>query len=183
MPFEILSDDILTEIKVVRRKEFEDERGWFAEMFRLSDYREMGIISEIDQINHSFSKKGGTLRGLHFQESPKEQGKMVFCIRGSIWDVAVDIRKESDTYGLWTGYELTPENQNSLWIPPGFAHGFQTLSDETEVIYLTSGEYSAEHDRSILWDDPGIGINWPLPSPKLSDKDRDAPTLREFWGC
>ncbi len=183
MPFEILSDDILTEIKVVRRKEFADERGWFAEMFRLSDYREMGIISEIDQINHSFSKKGGTLRGLHFQENPKEQGKMVFCIRGSIWDVAVDIRKESDTYGLWTGYELTPENQNSLWIPPGFAHGFQTTSDETEVIYLTSGEYSAEHDRSILWDDPEIGINWPLPSPKLSDKDRDAPTLREFWGC
>ena len=182
MPFEIHTDETIPEVKVVHRKEFADERGWFAEIFRLSDFEKMGIISEIDQINHSFSKKRGTLRGLHFQESPHEQGKMVYCMRGSIWDVAVDIRRESETFGMWVGYELTDRNQKSLWVPPGFAHGFQATSDDAEVLYLTTGEYSAQHDRSLFWNDSDIRVKWPIEDVILSDKDSSAPSLRELRG-
>ena len=177
MPFTVEEDGILGDVKIVTSMYFKDDRGWFAEVFRLSDFREMGIISEIDQINHSYSKNSGTLRGLHYQDSPKEQGKFVSCTKGSIFDVAVDIRKGSKTFGKWTGHILNPENRKSLWIPPGFAHGFQTTCDEVEVIYLTKGEYSPEHDRSIRWDDPDIGIYWPVQEAILSEKDESAPYL------
>ena len=182
MPFEIRSSKDLPEVKIVKRVEFADQRGWFAEIFRVTDFERMGLFTKIDQINHSHSIKRGTLRGLHFQEMPYEQGKMVYCIRGSIWDVAVDIRRGSETFGMWVGYELTDRNHKSLWVPPGFAHGFQATSNDTEVIYLTTGEYSPQHDRSMNWNDSDIRIEWPVEDVILSDKDRNAPNLRDLMG-
>ena len=107
---------------------------------------------------------------------------MVYCMRGSIWDVAVDIRRESETFGMWVGYELTDRNHKSLWVPPGFAHGFQATSNDTEVLYLTTSEYSAQHDRSLFWNDSDIRVKWPIEDVILSDKDSSAPSLRELRG-
>ena len=180
MPFIVEEDKSLGDVKIVTSVCFEDERGWFAEVFRLSDFTEMGLFSEIDQINHSFSASRGTLRGLHYQESPEEQGKFVCCLKGEIFDVAVDIREGSKTFGKWTGHLLNPKNRKSLWIPPGFAHGFQTTCNDVEVIYLPTGEYSPKHDRSIRWNDSDIGVNWPIKDAILSDKDVSAPYLREI---
>ncbi len=179
MPFEFIKTRI-PDVIIIKPKVFGDDRGFFMETYKESDFRKAGIDTDFVQDNHSRSIKG-VLRGLHYQLEPMAQGKLVRCIKGRIFDVAVDLRKKSPSFGKWVGVELSEENKLMLWIPKGFAHGFLTLSEEAEVIYKVSGaEYSPEHDRSIRWNDPEIGINWPLEEePVLSEKDRNAPFLKE----
>ncbi len=137
-----------------------------------------GVAPDFVQDNHSRSAKG-VLRGIHYQSSPA-QGKLVRCGRGRVWDVAVDLRRCSPTFARWFGLELSEENKKQLWIPAGFGHGFVALTDDAELLYKTTDYYAADCDRSIRWDDPGIGIEWPLDGPPaLSDKDRDAPLLAD----
>jgi len=181
MPFEFISTDI-PDVILVKPKVFSDKRGFFMETYKESDFGSAGIDTDFVQDNHSKSVKG-VLRGLHYQKEPFAQGKLVRCIRGRIFDVAVDIRKGSPTFGKWVGYELSEENRLMLWIPKGFAHGFLTLSDEAEVIYKVSGgEYNPDYDAGIRWDDPDIGINWPVKLVEevlLSEKDRNLPFLKD----
>ncbi|WP_029522925.1 dTDP-4-dehydrorhamnose 3,5-epimerase [Persephonella sp. KM09-Lau-8] len=181
MPFEFIKTDI-PDVILVKPKVFGDDRGFFMEFYKKSDFEKAGIDTDFVQDNHSRSVKG-VLRGLHYQKEPFSQGKLVRCIKGSIFDVAVDIRKGSPTFGRWIGYELSEKNKLMLWIPKGFAHGFLTLSEEAEVIYKVSGgEYSPEHDTGIRWDDPEINIQWPLNEVDnilLSEKDKKLPFLRD----
>ena len=141
----------------------------------------MGIGVEFVQDNHSLSREVGTLRGLHFQAPPHAQAKVVRCGRGAIFDVAVDIRRGSPTYGEWEGYELTAENGDQLYVPVGFAHGFLTLEPDSEIVYKCSDYYAPETEGAILWNDPDIGIDWPTKAdPILSDKDAVAPLISEL---
>ncbi|HIE59541.1 MAG TPA: dTDP-4-dehydrorhamnose 3,5-epimerase [Persephonella sp.] len=180
MPFEFIKTDI-PEVILVKPVVFKDNRGFFMETYKKSNFEKVGINTDFVQDNHSKSIKG-VLRGLHYQNEPFAQGKLVRCIRGKIFDVAVDIRKGSPTFGKWIGYELSEENKLMLWIPKGFAHGFLTLSEEAEVIYKVSGEeYSPQYDAGIIWNDPDIGIKWPLDNIDevlLSDKDKNLPNLK-----
>ena len=158
-----------------------DHRGFFAEIYSRSKYSELGIDVEFVQDNHSFSSEVGTLRALHFQAPPYAQAKMVRCGTGAIFDVAVDIRCGSPTYGQWEGYELTAENGLQLYVPIGFAHGFVTLEPNSEIVYKCSDYYAPETEGSLLWNDPAIGIDWPTEAvPILSDKDANAPLLAEL---
>ncbi|WP_457569109.1 dTDP-4-dehydrorhamnose 3,5-epimerase [Desulfurobacterium sp.] len=179
MPFEFLKTE-LPDVVLIKPRVFGDNRGFFMETYKKSDFVKAGIDVEFVQDNHSKSIKG-VLRGLHYQAKPRMQGKLVRCIKGRIFDVAVDIRKGSPTFGKWVGFELSEENKFMLWIPEGFAHGFLTLSEEAEIVYKVSGsEYSPEHDRNIRWDDPDIGIKWPIQgNPILSEKDKNAPFLKD----
>lgn len=177
MPFKFkrlkIPDVILIEPQV-----FEDERGFFIETYRKSAFEKEGIKTNFVQDNYSKSSKN-VLRGLHYQISPMEQIKLVRCIRGKVFDVAVDIRKGSPHYGKWIGEYLSEENKNMLFIPAGFAHGYLVLSEETEIIYTVSKEYSKEHERGIFWKGLEIEIDWPLTGePILSDKDKNLPSLR-----
>jgi dTDP-4-dehydrorhamnose 3,5-epimerase len=168
---------------LVRPKRFHDDRGWFSEVYSENSFHHFGIDDRFVQDNHSLSIPVGTLRGLHFQTPAFGQAKLVRCIRGRIFDVAVDIRKGSPSYGRWIGAELTAANGHQLFIPIGYAHGFMTLEPDTEVTYKVSNFYSAQSDGGILWNDPEIGIDWPLPSggaPVLSPKDGKHPRLAEF---
>ena len=179
MPFEFKKYNI-SDVKLIIPKIFNDERGFFLESYKKSDFFNNGIKDEFNQDNHSKSTKG-VLRGLHYQASPKGQAKIVRCIRGAIFDVAVDIRKNSPTFGKWIGEELTEENKHMLYIPEGFAHGFVVLSDEAELNYKASNEYSKEHDRGILWNDPDININWGIDYiPLISEKDKNQPRLKDI---
>ena len=158
-----------------------DHRGFFAETYSRRKYSELGIEDEFVQDNHSLSREVGTLRGLHFQSPPRAQAKLVRCGRGAIFDVAVDIRRGSPTYGQWEGYELTAENGDQLYIPVGFAHGFVTLEPDSEIVYNCSDYYAPETEGAILWNDPDIGINWPTEAePILSEKDSVAPLISEL---
>lgn len=177
MPFKFEPLPLLPEVVVVEPPAFGDDRGWFAETYKQSEFRRHGIADEFRQDNHSFSAKRGTLRGLHFQNPPAAQGKLVRVLRGEIVDVAVDIRKGSPTYGKWASATLSAENRRMIWVPPGFAHGAQTLADDTELVYKVTAEFSKEHDRSMRWNDPAVGVSWPIANPILSPKDRDAPLL------
>ncbi len=177
MPFSFKRLDI-PDVILVEPKAFEDERGFFMETYKASEFKENGIGYDFAQDNHSRSQKG-VLRGLHYQLRPMEQGKLVRCVRGRIWDVAVDIRKGSPWFGKWVAVELSEENKLMLWVPPGFAHGFVALEDETEVVYKVTKEYAPELDRGIIWSDPDIGIEWPVENPVLSEKDSRLPTLKE----
>jgi dTDP-4-dehydrorhamnose 3,5-epimerase len=179
MPFKVVEDKVLGSVKVVEFSYFEDDRGWFSEFFKSSDFDRNGLPKSFNQINRSFSKNIGTIRGLHLQLPPMEQGKFVCCTKGSIFDVAVDVRRGSQTYGMWTGYELNDSNGRALWVPGGFAHGFQTLREDTEVLYLVTNEYAPECERNISWKDSDIGINWPINEPFLSSRDSLAPPLSE----
>ncbi|MBD9491394.1 dTDP-4-dehydrorhamnose 3,5-epimerase [Ensifer sp. ENS11] len=170
-------------VLLLRPKRFGDDRGWFSEVYNEKAFSGYGITYRFVQDNHSLSVPVGTLRGLHFQTPPFEQAKLVRCIRGRIFDVAVDIRRGSATFGRWVGAELSAENGHQLYVPVGFAHGFVTLEPSTEVTYKVSNLYSPENDGGILWNDPEIGIEWPLPQgvdPILSFKDRRQPPLRDF---
>lgn len=160
-------------------KAFTDERGWFAEMYRKDRLAEQGIDVKFVQDNHSYSSRKGTLRGIHFQNEPKAQSKLVRCTRGSILDIAVDLRKGSDTYKKWNAVVLSEQNRKQLFIPKGFGHGFVTLTDHAEVDYKVDEYYSKEHDRSIRFDDPELGIDWQIEHPILSEKDTHAPYLRD----
>ena len=165
----------------IRPKRLDDKRGFFSETWNADALAQAGIAIEFVQDNHSFSKARGVLRGLHFQTPPFAQDKLVRVIRGRIFDVAVDIRADSPDYGRWVGLEISAERWNQLFVPRGFAHGFVTLEPNTEVIYKVSSRYTPECDRSIRFDDPAIGIEWPVAHDELilSDKDRDAPLLAD----
>ena len=181
MPFEFIKTEI-PEVVLIKPKVFSDDRGFFMEFYKKSDFEKVGIDTDFVQDNHSKSVKG-VLRGLHYQKEPYSQGKLVRCVKGKIFDVAVDIRKGSSSFGKWIGYELSEENKFMLWIPKGFAHGFLTLSKEAEVIYKVSGgEYSPDHDAGIRWNDPDINIKWPLDeidNVLLSEKDKKLPFLKD----
>lgn len=168
-----ISDVILIEPHV-----FEDGRGFFLETYRQEDFRGAGIALPFVQDNHARSARG-VLRGLHYQKDPMPQGKLVRCVRGAIFDVAVDIRKRSPTYGKWLGMVLSEKNHRILWIPRGFAHGYLALEDGSEVLYKTDNAYAPELERGILWNDPKLGIEWPDPHPSLSDRDAALPPLNE----
>lgn len=157
-----------------------DLRGWFMESYSDEKFKDAGINLNFVQDNQSFSAAKGTLRGLHYQLSPKAQTKLVRCTKGAIFDVAVDIRKGSPTFGEWFGIELSEENRRQLLVPKGFAHGFMTISADVEVQYKVDELYSPENDRGIIWDDPNIGIKWPIDiQPILSQKDEKAPLLKD----
>ena len=163
-------------------RRFADERGFFSEVWSKARWSEAGVDADFVQDNHSLSRDRGVLRGLHFQIPPMAQAKLVRVTRGSVFDVAVDIRAGSPTFGRWTSAVISAAEWNQLFIPAGFAHGFVTLEPDCEVQYKVSAPYSAEHDRAIRFDDPAIGIDWPI-GPEmliLSDKDRGAPLLGEI---
>ncbi len=174
----IVSTDIPEVIKITP-KVFKDDRGFFLESFNQQAFVDkIGITAKFVQDNHSKSQHN-VLRGLHYQII-QPQGKLVRVVVGSIFDVAVDIRKSSPTFGQWVGCELSAENYEQIWIPPGFAHGFLVLSDVAEVIYKTTDYYCPQGERTLLWNDPNIGINWPLSAPPiLSAKDQMGKTLKE----
>lgn len=159
-----------------------DDRGYFSEVFKDAWFRENVSDVSFVQDNQSLSAAKGTVRGLHFQLEPFAQGKLVHCIRGAIFDVAVDIREGSPTFGQWAGAELSGGNGIQLWIPAGFAHGFVTLEPSTIVQYKVTAPYSAQHDRGLLWNDADIGIPWPLEEGEavLSEKDRTQPSLAKL---
>ena len=160
---------------------FGDDRGFFSETYSKQRYCELSICDDFVQDNHSLSKNAGTLRGLHFQSPPNAQAKLVRCGRGAIFDVAVDIRRGSPTYGQWDGYVLSAENGNQLYVPVGFAHGFVTLEPDSEIVYKCSDYYAPETEGAVLWSDPKIGIAWPaVGDPILSPKDKAALLLAEL---
>lgn len=154
-----------------------DERGFLVESFREDAWREHGVEGPFVQENHSRSGRG-ILRGLHFQTSPG-QGKLVRCVRGAIWDVAVDLRAGSPTYRRWEGVELSDQNHRQLYVPVGFGHGFCVLSDTADVAYKLTSYYDPETESGVRWDDPHIGVAWPISEPLLSERDKDAPALAE----
>jgi dTDP-4-dehydrorhamnose 3,5-epimerase len=151
-------------VRLIETKRFEDPRGWFVETYSARHLAALGIDVRFVQDNHSFSRLAGTVRGLHFQLPPHGQTKLVRCIRGAIFDVAVDVRRESPTYGQWVGAEISAANQRQLFIPVGFAHGFATLEPDTEVLYKTDSFYAPNHEAGIVWDDPTLAIDWRLPA-------------------
>jgi dTDP-4-dehydrorhamnose 3,5-epimerase len=155
-----------------------DERGFLVETFRDDGWRELGVEVEFVQENHSRSGRG-ILRGLHFQTRPG-QGKLVRCLRGRIWDVAVDLRRDSPTYRRWEGYELDDERHRQLFVPAGFGHGFCVLSEQADVAYKLSSYYDPATEAGIAWDDPAVGVEWPISEPVLSERDRTAPRLAEI---
>ncbi len=168
----------IPDVILIEPKVYNDQRGCFVETYKRSEFIEYGIEEEFVQDNLSHSTKG-TLRGLHFQKHPKAQAKLVMVLSGEVFDVAVDIRKDSPTYGQWIGLTLSNKKFQMLYIPVGFAHGFCVLSDEADFVYKVSDEYSPELDSGILWNDSIIGIEWPVSEPLLSPKDADLPPLNE----
>jgi len=177
MPFDFIQCE-LPGIVIVAPKVFDDNRGFFLETYKQSEFAENGIADEFCQDNHSLSAKH-VLRGLHFQVFPAAQAKLVRVVRGAAWDVAVDIRRDSATFKKWFAVELSEANRKMLYIPEGFAHGFVAMTDDTHLIYKCSREYSPAHDAGIIWNDPEIGIDWPVDDPLLSDKDRALPELKD----
>lgn len=171
----------IPEVILFEPKIFEDERGFFFESFNCKKFEEVtGLKETFTQDNHSKSKKG-TLRGLHYQRSPMAQGKLVRVVRGEVFDVAVDIRPNSTTFGQWVGEILSEENKKQLWIPPGFAHGFLTLSEDAEFLYKTTNYYSKEHEECIIWNDSDLKIEWPYSDVvTVSEKDQNAPQFKQL---
>lgn len=167
-----LIDTPLAGLYIVEIEPIHDDRGFFARSFCTREFQAHGLEPRVVQCNISFNERAGTLRGLHYQASPHEEAKLVRCTRGTIFDVAVDIRPSSRTYLKWYAAELTSENWRMMFIPPGFGHGFQTLVDNSEVFYLMSEFYHPESARGLRWDDPKLGIGWPIANKIISDKDR-----------
>lgn len=157
---------------VVELERIEDERGFFARSFCQEEFRKHGLKPAIAQCNVSWNPKRGTLRGVHYQAAPQAEAKVVRCTRGAIWDVIVDLREGSPARLRWHAQELTAENRLAFYVPEGFAHGFQTLSDDSEVLYQMSESYHPDLARGLRWDDPKLGIRWPLADPILSARDR-----------
>ena len=171
----------ISEVVLVRPKRLEDERGWFSESWNDKRMVEAGLAIDWVQDNHSYSADRGTLRGLHYQSPPHAQDKLVRCSSGAMWDVAVDFRLGSPTYLRHVARELSAENGLQILVPKGFLHGFVTLTDDCEVQYRCSAYYSADCDRSVRWDDPAIGIDWPCDGrPTLSSKDASAPLVADI---
>jgi len=176
MPFTFTKLSI-PDLILVEAKSFPDERGFFLESFNESSFIENGINIKFVQDNYSRSIKG-VLRGLHYQKNPKAQAKLVTVLRGEIFDVAVDIRKDSTTYGKWVSEILSEQNHKLLYIPEGFAHGYCVLSDEADIFYKVNHEYSSEHDSGFIWNDPEINIKWPIDKPIISEKDLILPLFK-----
>lgn len=172
----------ISDVIVITPKKIGDNRGYFMETFRQDLFDEEAGSIRFVQENRSFSAGAGTVRGLHFQLEPKAQGKLVSCMAGALLDVAVDIRQGSPTFGQHVSAELTAANGRQLWVPPGFAHGFCTLLPDTIISYKVTNYYSPEHDRGLRWNDPAIGIDWPVEPEKavLSEKDRKLPLLADL---
>ncbi|WP_210397624.1 dTDP-4-dehydrorhamnose 3,5-epimerase [Motiliproteus sediminis] len=171
-------DTRLDGVKVIEPRVFDDERGFFLETFQQQRYADVGITQSFVQDNHSRSQKG-VLRGLHFQKN-KPQGKLVRVVRGEVFDVAVDIRPDSATFGQWEGVTLSESNKRQLWIPPGFAHGFVVLSDQADFEYKCTDYYDPADEGVIIWNDPELGIAWPLQDVILSPKDAAAPRFADL---
>lgn len=169
-----LKDLVTLEIDV-----FEDARGFFTEPWNKRDFQKAGLDLEFVQEAHSRSTKG-VLRGLHYQDQTAPLGKLVRCVVGSVFDVAVDIRKDSETFGKWFGIELTSENRKQIYLPPGFAHGFAALSERAEVMYKQTGYYTPSAEGILIWSDPDLAIDWPISDPLLSDKDRVGSTFQQY---
>ncbi|QFS83749.1 dTDP-4-dehydrorhamnose 3,5-epimerase [Roseivivax sp. THAF40] len=169
----------LPSVLILTPRRFGDHRGFFEETWNHDVFEAAGLAFDWRQDNHSLSAAAGTVRGLHFQAPPRAQDKLVRCGRGALFDVAVDIRQGSPTYGDWVGVKLTPENGRQLLVPAGFAHGFMTLAPDTEIVYKCSDTYAPENEGALLWNDPRIGIVWPDPgvTPILSEKDAAAQKL------
>nr|WP_154958136.1 dTDP-4-dehydrorhamnose 3,5-epimerase [Paenibacillus xylanexedens] len=159
-----------------------DHRGYFVEAYNQRVFNGLGINSLLLQDNQSKSFTAGTIRGLHYQSSPYEQTKIIRVLSGEIFDVVVDLRNESPTFGMWEGFELNSENKRQLIVPKGFAHGFCTLAPNTEVIYKVDNYYSPEHDCGILWNDPNLAIKWPVQEPIISEKDKNLPKFSMIFG-
>jgi len=172
----------IPDVKIIRPKKFGDSRGFFSETYSKKAFEAAGLHYDFVQDNQSLSAEVGTVRGLHFQLAPFAQDKLVRVVKGAILDVAVDIRKGSPTYGQHVSAVISAEEWNQILVPIGFAHGFCTLEPDTEVIYKVTNFYSAEHDRGLLWNDPELGIDWPIAADKalLSDKDRKQPRLADL---
>ncbi|MEJ2211901.1 MAG: dTDP-4-dehydrorhamnose 3,5-epimerase [Anaerolineae bacterium] len=177
MPFSFRQLEI-PGLVLIEARRFGDERGFFMEIFKSSDFRAQDMPPEFVQDNISHSTRG-VLRGLHYQVQPRAQGKLLTALSGRIWDVAADIRRGSPTYGHWLGVELTAENGLMFYVPPGFAHGYCVLSDSATLLYKVTDEYAPECERGIIWDDPHIGIEWPIAEPLLSPRDAALPPLHE----
>ena len=177
MPFEFVKLEI-EGVYLIKVRAFGDGRGYFAETYKSSDFKSMGINVDFKQDNQSFSVKG-TLRGLHFQKSPYSQGKLVRVVKGKIFDVGVDLRQNSQTYGKYVSAILSDENMQMLWIPEGFAHGFQALEDSI-VLYKTTSEYNKESEGGVIWNDPDINVKWPEKPTELSEKDKLWPRLSDL---
>jgi dTDP-4-dehydrorhamnose 3,5-epimerase len=168
----------IPDIILIEAKKFSDDRGFFAETYKRSEFAAHGIPHTFVQSNSSRSVRG-VLRGLHYQKHPQAQGKLVMALTGQIFDVAVDIRRGSPTYGRWVGEVLSAENGRMIYVPEGFAHGFCVLSHEADVLYMVTDEYARELDRGIVWNDPEIGVQWPIADPVLSRKDAHLPLLKD----
>jgi dTDP-4-dehydrorhamnose 3,5-epimerase len=173
----------LSGLKLVQRKAIEDQRGFLSRFYCAEEFAEAGISKPIAQINHTLTKKAGAVRGLHFQHSPHAETKMVSCLRGEIWDVAVDLRSGSPTFLQWHGEILSATNRKSLLIPEGYAHGFQALSEDCELIYLHTAAYHPEAEGALNVADPRLGISWHMPVEDLSERDRSHPFISpEYQG-
>ncbi|MDF1793800.1 MAG: dTDP-4-dehydrorhamnose 3,5-epimerase [Thalassobaculaceae bacterium] len=172
----------ISAVKILTPKRFGDARGFFSETYNKAQFVENGLDLDFIQDNHSMSQPVGVLRGLHFQTPPFAQDKLVRVVKGRIFDVAVDIRHGSPSFGQWVGAEISAEAWNQILVPVGFAHGFVTLEPDTEVIYKVTAPYAPEHDKGLAWDDPAVGVDWPLNgvSPTLSDKDTKHPLLADL---
>jgi len=177
MPFEFERLEI-PDVILIKPKVFGDERGFFMETYKKPDFERAGIIGEFIQDNHSRSRYG-VLRGLHFQREPYAQAKIVRVVRGIIYDVAVDLRRNSPTFGKWIGVTLSEHNKYQLYVPRGFAHGFVVLSEVADVIYKVDNLYAPEYEGGIIWSDPELEIDWPVEAPIVSEKDKRWPTLKE----
>ena len=163
---------------------FGDERGFFSEVFNQERFAAAGVAHAFVQDNQSLSRERGVVRGLHCQVAPHPQGKLVRCVKGAIWDVAVDAREASPTYGQWVSAELSADNWAQLWVPPGFLHGFCTLQPDTEVIYKVTGPYDQQSERGVIWNDPALSLPWPIRDDEaiLSGKDRLLPRFADAKG-
>lgn len=177
MPFEFIRAAI-PDVVVIRPRLFRDGRGFFLECYKRSDFAAHGIGEVFVQSNHSRSV-AGTLRGLHYQKRPKAQGKLVRAVVGEVFDVAVDLRRGSPTYGKWVGLTLSADDPTMIYIPVGFAHGFCVVSETAEVLYMTTEEYAPAEEAGVIWDDQDLGIQWPVAKPTLSERDRHWPPLRD----
>ncbi|HRH94921.1 MAG TPA: dTDP-4-dehydrorhamnose 3,5-epimerase [Prosthecobacter sp.] len=176
MPFSFRPLDI-PELILITPELSEDVRGVFSETFKSSVFKENGIVAEFVQDNYSISKRG-VVRGLHYQLNPSAQGKLIRVVKGAVFDVAVDIRQGSPHFGNWVGVHLSAENHDMLWVPPGFAHGMCALENDAELVYKVTAEHSPQHERGIVWNDPAIGVKWPVAHPVLSAKDSALPEIR-----
>lgn len=165
---------------IINLDKMEDERGFFARYWCKNEFEECGLDTNLVQINNSMNRSKGTLRGLHYQCQPKSETKIVRCIHGSIWDVIVDIRAGSPSFGKWYGEELNDKNRTMMYVPHGFAHGFQTLTDNVELLYLHSQFYSQEHEHGLLYSDKSVNIEWPLPVSVISERDKSHSMLSEL---